>query len=237
MTKRRVAVWASIALIPVVIGVALAALDVVRQNGAYIVTKDAQVMAPMLQVPAPLAGQVTQMMVEVGDIVEPGAHLATLIASTSAAASAATGTSTLNRFGVNVRAPVAGTVLTVSSTVGASVNAGQLLVTIGDLDSVWVLATVDETRIAQVHAGQTAGVRIQGLDWNVAGQVAQVEPVTTGAVSANTGTRQGASTSSTGTRPTQSVPVRIALRPGSQPEGNQRRLVPGMSAEVRINLR
>jgi multidrug resistance efflux pump len=240
VTKKRVLTVVIVALIPVLIGVSLAVYDVWRSTEFYVISRDAQVMVPTVTVSAPVAGQVTRLVVDVGDTVQPGDLIASLSTIPGAGtAAAATGSS---RFLVNLRAPAAGTVLSTVGGMGASVTAGQTVATIGDLEQAWIVANVEESRIARVQPGQTAGVKIQALDATITGRVAQIAPPTTGGTGAqaSAGARQTGTSASARTNPT--IPVQIALDPPSSEEGDgatngQRVFYPGMTAEVRINTR
>lgn len=78
---------------------------------------------------------------------------------------------------VAVRAPVTGAVIERLVNVGAGVEAGKPLFTIGNLSTVWVIANVPEAQISQIHVGAPveiiptalAGARTQG-------RVAYIDP-------------------------------------------------------------
>jgi multidrug resistance efflux pump len=238
MTRKRIAIYVLVGLVPILVGAGLAAFDIWRQGSFFVTVKDAQVSVPMLGVPAPSAGRVAQLMAEVGASVEPGDVVAVLESSGgSAGTTGATGAAVPGRMRVNVRSPVAGTVLYHAVQLGASVTAGQSLLTLGDLSNVWVVANVEESRIGQVHPGQPAGVRIGALDLTLDGEVMDVAPATAGLLSSVSGA--AARTSSAAARPNVAVPVRIALAwpPANAEDGRWPQLYPGMSAEVRISVR
>jgi multidrug resistance efflux pump len=235
VSKKLLWIGVGVALVPVAVGVALAIFDIYRQAATSIISRDAQVMAQVVQVQSPFAGQVTRLLVDVGDTVAQGDLMATLSAVPSTAAGGtAAGPA---RLAVNVRAPADGTVLGVASAVGGSVTAGQALLTIGDLENLWVIANVEEGRIGKIHEGQSAGVHVQAVEQTLGGQVVQVSPATAAVAGGARQTASASTASSGGTRATQTVPVRIALDPARLGDLAGGRLLPGMSAEVTIFLR
>lgn len=78
---------------------------------------------------------------------------------------------------VAVRAPVAGAVTERLVNVGAGVEAGKPLFTIGDLSTVWVIANVPEAQISQVHVGTPVEITATALgDTRSSGRVAYIDP-------------------------------------------------------------
>jgi multidrug resistance efflux pump len=234
MNRRRIGIYVAIAAIPLLIGTALAGWDIWRESTLYVKTKDAQVSAPVVNAQANVAGRLGQYLVDVGDVVSQGDVVASLSASPAPAPAAAAGLAAQvvvpSRFTVNVRAPVSGTVISKAALSGASVTAGQTLLTIGDLDSISITANIDESRVAHVRPGQSADVYIAALDRTFPGQVVEVTPATVAVANPVPAQSRTTTTSSTA-RPVQSVPVRIELD-RTQLAGVT--LLPGMSAEVKI---
>lgn len=77
---------------------------------------------------------------------------------------------------VAVRAPVTGTVIERLVNVGAGVEAGKPLFTIGNLSTVWVIASVPEAQIAQVHVGTPVEITATALgDARSQGRVAYID--------------------------------------------------------------
>jgi membrane fusion protein, heavy metal efflux system len=73
---------------------------------------------------------------------------------------------------IPARAPIGGVVLERLVTPGTAVTPGTPLFVVSDLASVWVLAEIDERRIAQVAVGQPAIVRVSAYpDDTFAGRV------------------------------------------------------------------
>jgi multidrug resistance efflux pump len=235
MNRRRIGIYIAIAAIPLLIGTALAGWDIWRESTLYVKTKDAQVSAPVVNAQANVAGRLGQYLVDVGDVVSQGDVVASLNASSAPAPAAAAGGIAAqvvvpSRFTVNVRAPVSGTVISKAALSGASVTAGQTLLTIGDLDSISITANIDESRVAHVRPGQPADVYISALDRTFPGQVVEVTPATVAVANPAPAQSRTTTTSSTA-RPVQSVPVRIEL---DRPQLAGVTLLPGMSAEVKI---
>jgi HlyD family secretion protein len=84
-----------------------------------------------------------------------------------------------------IRAPIAGTVLTrdveVGSPVSSILNLGAnatLVMTIGDIDQVFVRGRVDEADIGRVRLGQPARIRVETFkDRTFNGRVTQISPM------------------------------------------------------------
>src|SRR5919198_867367 len=84
-----------------------------------------------------------------------------------------------------IRAPIAGTVLTrdveVGSPVSSILNLGAnatLVMTIGDIDQVFVRGRVDEADIGRVRLGQPAHIRVETFkDRTFNGRVTQISPM------------------------------------------------------------
>jgi multidrug resistance efflux pump len=226
VTRKRIAVLVGVALAPLLVGAALALFDVWRSASYFVTTRDAHVAARILSAPAPTAGQVGQHFVRVGDVVEEGA----IVAWVSGPA----------RLRMNVRAPLAGTVLDLPADEGAPIGAGQPVVTIGDLDHLWVVANVEESRAGLLRPGQQAEVRVEAAGLTLGGVVQAITPATQSALAAPA--QQGQSggqnrTANAATRPPQTIAVRIALALPESGAADLPPLYPGMTAEVKIDVR
>jgi membrane fusion protein, heavy metal efflux system len=78
---------------------------------------------------------------------------------------------------VAVRAPVSGSVIDRLVNVGAGVEAGKPLFTIGNLSTVWVIANVPEAHISQVHVGTPVEITATALgNASSSGHVAYIDP-------------------------------------------------------------
>src|SRR5439155_17603429 len=120
MNRRRIGVYVAIALVPLLVGTALAGWDIWRESNFYVKTKDAQVSAPVVNAQANVGGRLGQFTVDVGDVVSAGDVVASLSASPAPAAGGITAQSVgPSRFTVNIRAPVSGTVISKATLAGA----------------------------------------------------------------------------------------------------------------------
>ena len=81
---------------------------------------------------------------------------------------------------VVIRAPIGGTVVQRTATVGAAVEpGGPPLVEIGDAAALWVVADVFERELGLIHAGAETTVDLASLSQPVHGRVASVGAVVT----------------------------------------------------------
>jgi HlyD family secretion protein len=81
--------------------------------------------------------------------------------------------------GTVIRAPMAGTVVSVSGSVGDNVRGGKTFVTVADTYSMQVEADFPEADAGSLKVGQTGTITLADHDDNLAGTVAQVDPVGT----------------------------------------------------------
>ena len=78
---------------------------------------------------------------------------------------------------VALRAPVSGTVIERLVNIGAGVEAGKPLFTIGNLSTVWIIANVPEAQVSRVHVGTSVEVTSTGIgDEVLSGRVAYIDP-------------------------------------------------------------
>lgn len=78
---------------------------------------------------------------------------------------------------VALRAPISGTITERMVNAGAGVQAGTPLFSIADLSTVWVIANVPESQIANMRIGTAAEVRSPALGQSIArGRVTYIDP-------------------------------------------------------------
>jgi membrane fusion protein, heavy metal efflux system len=78
---------------------------------------------------------------------------------------------------VALRSPVSGAVTERLVNVGAGIEAGTSLFTIGDLSTVWIIANVPEAQIGRVHVGNSVEVSSAALgEKALSGRVAYIDP-------------------------------------------------------------
>lgn len=233
MSKKKIALYAAIAVIPIVVGGLLAVYDIWRESTLYVKTVDAQVTGAVVPAQSLVSGRVTHFAVGVGDTVRQGDVVASVsTAPTGAAGAAQPGLALPGRFTVQIRAPAGGTVVSRPLTEGAGISGGQTLLSIADLERLWVLANIDESRIGRVRPGQPAEVKVEAAGTVIMGEVAEITPATSTAVSGGAPAGSAAAAVRGGAaRTIPMVPVRVAI---TVPNGVM--LFPGMSAEVKIRV-
>jgi multidrug resistance efflux pump len=132
---------------------------------------------------------------------------------------AAAGTS-VSRVLAHVTSPVSGTVAARNVSVGNTVTAGQPLATLVNLNQLWVVVNVDETRLAEIKPGQVVDVRIVDANQTFRGKVTDIGSATNDLLTT--------SLSLTSSDSTKRVPFKVAF------DYSGYRLTPGMSASVTI---
>ncbi len=186
-------------------------------------TSDASVTGTFVRVAAPASGQIYDFRADAGTSVKEDEVLAT-IQVTSAAPSAASGGPTISRLLAYVTSPISGTVAVRSASVGEMIAAGQPVVSIVDLQQLWVIVNVDESRFNEVRSGQPADVQIGDVNRTFRGTVADIGSATNNVLSPSLSLTSSSDT-------TQKVPVKIVF------DYTGVRLVPGMGATVTIYTR
>jgi multidrug resistance efflux pump len=214
----------------VVIVAAVVGFSIYRDSQLYVSTDNAQLSGQPIQVGAMNAGRVDSIAPSIGATVHKGDVIAT-VALPSQMGMGQNGQPKMGFLGagdthVDVQAPVDGIVIAEPAAVGATVSAGQPIVSIVDPSQLWVNANIEETNIARVRVGQPVTVHVDALNADIPGKVEAVTPATAEVFSllpAN-------NTSGNFTKVTQLVPVRISVNLGNQP------LLLGANVEVRIRV-
>lgn len=186
-------------------------------------TGDAKVSGSFVRVAAPASGQISDLYIDVGATVKKGDVLATIKVISAAPSAIAAGPS-VPRVLTRVTSPITGTVSVRNVSAGETIAAGQTVASIVDLQQLWVVVNVDESRVAEVHSGQAADVEIGDVNRTFRGKVTDIGSATND-VAAPTLSLNSSSDA------TQKVPVKIVFDYAGA------RLVPGMSANVTIYTR
>ena len=136
----------------------------------------------------------------------------------------------LNLSYAGIKAPVAGIVMKRAAQVGSHVQAGQQLLTISEIGSLWVTANFKETQLLHMRPGQRVTIQVDSLDRSFAGSVETIGG-STGSVAS---TLPPENATGNYVKVVQRIPVRIAL--DANQEGADR-LRPGMSVEPNVRVR
>lgn len=232
--RRRPALLTRRVLLPVlavvVIVAAVVGFNLWREGQLYVSTDNAQLSGQPVQVGAMNAGRVDVITPNIGDTVHKGDVIAQ-VALPSQVGMGQNGQPKMGFLGagdthVDVQAPVDGIVIAEPVAIGATVAAGQPIVSIVDPSQLWVNANIEETNIAKVRVGQPVIVHVDALGSDVVGKVEAVTPATAGVFSI----LPSSNASGNFTKVTQLVPVRISVSLGNQP------LLLGANVEVKIRV-
>jgi membrane fusion protein (multidrug efflux system) len=130
-----------------------------------------------------------------------------------------------------IRAPMDGIVSRRWALPGDVVQPAQPILSVYDLDSVWVTANLEETRIAALKLGDRAEVSVDAYpDVHFEGKVVQLGTNTAAQFSLIPPNNAAGNF----TKVTQRVPVKISLGPVAQ---HATPLLPGMSVEISVKVR
>ncbi len=176
-------------------------------------TTDASVTGSLVRVAAPASGQIYDLHADQGTSVKEDDVLATIQVVSPAPAG--------SRLLAYVTSPISGTVAVRNVNVGETIATGQSIASVVDLSHLWVVVNVEETRVDEVHVGQTADVQIGDVHHTFRGKVADIGSATNNVLSPSISLTNSGDT-------IQKVPVKITFDYGGV------RLVPGMSATVTI---
>lgn len=214
---RRLRLLAIPIVIVVVVIAAIVGVNYYLSNLWYVSTDNAQVTGTPVPVGSVNAGTVEAIPVQVGQSVQRGQLLATIllpIAVSSAPVRA------------EMVAPFDSVVIAIPVGVGSTVTPGQGIVVVVDPSTVYVSANVDENEVKRVAPGQPVDVHLDALSTTVQGTVDSITP----ASAATFSLLPQQNTSGTFTKVTQLVPVKIDIDTSAQS------LPVGTSAEVTIHV-
>ena len=214
-----------IALVALVIALGLISFLLLRYwyqpTYSFVYTDNSRIDGVVVRVVAENHGQVVKLPFDTGDAVEKLQPIAIL----KVLASGGNPSDSRNQRFLyqNILSPISGTVVSRSVNPGDTVLAGQPLVTIADLDNIWVIANIDENDINRVEPGQRVDIHVDATNEVFQGWVEYVIPSTTSIV------LRPFDTSLVVAANTQDVPVKIRFE---QKSGYV--LYPGLSTEVKI---
>jgi membrane fusion protein (multidrug efflux system) len=135
----------------------------------------------------------------------------------------------LNLSYTKIVAPIGGIVMKRSAEVGAHVGAGQQLVTIVQIDDLWVTANFKETQLRSIHPKQTAVLHVDALNQDFQGYVDDVG----GATGAITSVLPPENATGNFVKVVQRIPIRIHF---NKNQAGLDRLRPGMSVEPEVRV-
>ena len=199
-------------------------------SGRFVSTKNAHVVADLVQVGSINAGRIVVMDVDVGTSVMEGQVIATVDIPAVISRSENTNTTKMGFRDVQdqrteVVAPRSGVIAARWAKQGDTVPAGQPIVTLMDPRMIWIEADIDEKKIGQVRPGQLVEVEIAGRDGKLVGRVETVSPVTFATLLSEQNSSRNLRNVG------QVVPIKITL------DEDHLSLIPGSSAEIKIWVR
>jgi multidrug resistance efflux pump len=187
----------------------------------YYNTDDAQVNSQIVNIASTASGQLNTLDVKMGDKVTAGEVIGTVTTVSQTTGKPAT---------VNVTSPIDGTIVQLNVAQGQVVTPGLAIASVTNLNSVNVIAYVDESAINNIKLNQDVDVKIDAYsNTSYTGHVQQIVQAAAGEFSLLPTTDNA---SGNFTKVSQRIPVIISL------DGNGgNNLMPGMSAEVTIHIR
>lgn len=187
----------------------------------FVYTDNARIDGTLVNVTAESRSQVVDIPFDTGDYVDRDQTIVSLRGS--AAAGPSSDISGQKYFYQYITAPVSGIIVSRWVNKGNTVSPGQQMLTIADLNDLWVIANIDETEIIRVKPGQRVDIHVDATDEILQGRVEYIVPSTTSIAQRGSGPSVVVAANS------QDVPVKISFE-----QKNRYRLYPGLSAEVTI---
>ena len=146
-------------------------------------------------------------------------------------AKAALAQAKLNLSYCEIHAPVAGIITTKSVEVGQNIAQGQALMTLVDLDDVWITANFKETQLEHMRVGQATTVHVDAYGRDFDGKVTQIG----GATGSMLSLFPPENATGNYVKVVQRIPVRIDL---TRPDENKDHMLrPGMSVEPKVRVK
>ena len=137
----------------------------------------------------------------------------------------------LNRSYCEIHAPVAGVITTKSVEVGQNVGIGQALMTLVDLNDVWITANFKETQLRHMKVGESVTIHVDAYGRDYDGRISQIG----GATGSMLSLFPPENATGNYVKVVQRIPVRIDLT--NPDEDKDHLLRPGMSVEPRVRVK
>ena len=190
----------------------------------FVYTDNARIDGALVNVSAESRSQVVDIPFDTGDYVDRDQTIVSLRGY--AAAGPSSDISGQKYFYQYITAPVSGIVVSRWVNKGNTVSPGQQMLTIADLNDLWVIANIDETEIIRVKPGQRVDIHVDATNETLQGRVEYIVPSTTSIE------QRGSSPSIVVAANSQDVPVKIIFE-----QKNRYRLYPGLSVEGTIYIK
>lgn len=189
------------------------------QGAHFVKTEDARIQGDQYRIMPQIAGEITRIAVEEGEVVQKNQEIAQQDTSNMDA-------SMIDK--TVLRAPIAGTVTKIFNKEHEMGSPSQPVALIVDTHALYVSANIEETEITRVKAGQPVEVTVDTLGGKkLTGKVRKV-----GMASNSTFSLVPAvNTSGNFNKVTQRIPIEIAIE---QPSDVQ--LIPGTNVEIKIRV-
>jgi len=205
----------NVILLVLLVGGGFAGYYYYNQSVTYLKTNNAQITGQQIRIASPVAGQLTRWVGNTGESFSKGAKIGTV--ETVGAGGPTT---------MDITAPANGTIVQSTAVENTMVGAGTQLAVSYDLNSLWVTANIEETKINDVKIGQDVDIYVDAYpDMTLKGKVEEIGLATAGTFSLLPSTNA----SGNYTKVTQVIPVKISI------DGYVERLIPGINVTVRIH--
>lgn len=190
------------------------------QGTHYVKTEDARISGDLYKVSPQITGEIVNVFVEEGEIVQENQ----LIAEQNAA--------NLDPSMINkavIKSPINGTVVKVYSKKEEMASPSQPVALLMDLNTLYVSANIEETDISKIKEGQDVLVSVDILDGKkLKGKVSKIGKATNSTFSLI----PSVNTSGNFNKVTQRIPIEVAIFKPADLE-----LIPGTNVELKIDIK
>ncbi|MBX6396607.1 MAG: efflux RND transporter periplasmic adaptor subunit, partial [Alicyclobacillaceae bacterium] len=192
MKASRIILWNLLALV-IIAALVLGGYYYLYQRWNYVTTDDARVWADLVPVSSAVPGRLTGWKGTVGQTFNQGDQIGQIDGAGDPG---------------RITAPISGSIIQSNAVDGQITAAGQPLATMADMKKLYVLANIEETRIADVNVGADVDITVDAdPGTTIKGRVEQV------GLAANSVFSLFPQQNTTGnyTRVVQRIPVRISM--------------------------
>jgi membrane fusion protein, multidrug efflux system len=134
----------------------------------------------------------------------------------------------------SIASPMDGVVAKRWALPGDVVQPGQAVLSVADLNHLWVTANLEENRLAAVRLGERVTLKIDAFPGvKFSGRVIQIGSTTAAQFSLMPPNNAAGNF----TKITQRIPIKISIDPADSSAQSGIRLLPGMSVEVKVKVR
>jgi len=190
------------------------------EGSHYVTTEDARVSGDIYRVMPRIAGKLTELNIQDGDLV---------VADQILGQQETTNLPTNLLENAILRAPISGTVIKTLAKTGEVVSPGQSVALIVDENKLYISANIEETEVQRLQIGQQVRITIDAFPGvELTGNLLEIGHATNSTFSL----LPAINTSGNFTKVTQRIPIKVSIDSSESLD-----LSPGMNAEIKVYVK